>query len=155
MGFAASGIGYLAGVLLPPASASTVQMVACLLCAVFSGIEPPLQEVRQYPVVNWAWYLSFGTHVAQAVYITFTQYWEGIRDRQAGADKFGFDIRGFGTAIGAMFGIGLMFRAFALLALRWATTGEALPGLRPVQQLLRPGASHSKAADSAARTETV
>jgi hypothetical protein len=128
VGVAASGIGYVAGALLSPASASMACMVACLLCAVFSGIEPPLLEVRPLPVVNWAWYLSFGTWVAQSVQITFTAYWEGIRSRTGSASKFGFDIGGFGTAIGAMFGIGLLFRAVALLVVHATTSGEPLPG---------------------------
>ena len=133
--FAGSGIGYITGALFSPASAAMLNMVACLFFAVFSGIEPPLVEVQHLPIVNWAWYLSFGTWTAQAVYITFTEYWEGIRNRQSGADKFGFDISAFGTSIGAMFGIGLMFRVVALLALRAATKGEAFPGLRAARRV--------------------
>jgi hypothetical protein len=137
VGFASSGVGYIAGALLSTASSGMACMVVALLCAVFSGIEPPLKDVVRLPVVNWAWYLSFGTWVAQAVLITATGYADGIRDRLASAAQFGFDIGGFGTAIGAMFGIGLLLRAVAVLVVHATTTGEPLPGWHAAVRALR------------------
>lgn len=125
--FSTSGVGYIAGALLPPASAAMIMTIACLTFAVFSGVEPPLKAVQDYPIVNWAWYLSIGSHAATAVYITFTGYWQGIRDLDIGASKFGFSIGDFNRSIGALFGLGFAFRILALLAIRKATTGRIVP----------------------------
>jgi hypothetical protein len=123
LAFASSGFGYLAGSLLKPASAAMVMTIGSLTFAVFSGIQPPLAHVQRYPVVDWAWALSFGTWVANAVYITYTRYWRGERDVAAGGAAYGFDVSdaAFTTAIGALFGIGCMWRALAV----WACVARA------------------------------
>ena len=43
--FSASGIGYIAGIVLAPANAAMAMTIVCLISAVFAGIEPPLSQV--------------------------------------------------------------------------------------------------------------
>ena len=79
----------------------------------------------RYPVVDWAWYLSFGSPVAQAIYITYTEYWRGIKDVASGGSEFGFGVTDsdFKTAVGALYGIGFLWRTVAVLVcVLFATT---------------------------------
>lgn len=61
------------------------------------------------------------------VYITFVEYWLGVRDMEIGAAKFGFSLGDFGRSIGALFGLGFAFRVLALGAVSLATSGSVLP----------------------------
>lgn len=125
--FVAFGFGYFVASFMRPVNAAMVVMVSCLTFSVFSGIVPKLKDVVVYPIVNWAWLLSFATWVAEAVYFTFSYYWRDIRDVQAGADGFGFSSASIGPAIGKMFGLGLMWRAVAMYILAAKATGRYVP----------------------------
>ena len=143
LAFAASGVGYVAGVLLSPASAAMLMTIAMLTFAVFSGTEPPLKHIQNLPIVNWAWYLSLGTPIAQATYITYTRYWRGVTDVVAGGAVFGFDTSdaGFGSAIGVLFGLGFMWRAVAIAACISHSGGNLVPAA--VQRLFSCGQRHA------------
>ena len=111
---------------------------------------PALKDVSHLPVANLAWFLSFATWVVEAVFVTASQYWLGVRDvqvslgpvlfvpldlatatsplrTQAGADRFGYDIASIGPPIGAVFGLGLLWRLIALYILAAQASGKALP----------------------------
>jgi hypothetical protein len=59
--------------------------------------------------------------------VTATQYWRGVRDVQAGADAFGYNIESLGPSIGAVFGLGLFWRTLALYILYVQSTGRVIP----------------------------
>jgi hypothetical protein len=122
--FAASGFGYLVAQLTSPSNAAMLISISMLAFAVFNGATPSLAAVQPLPIVNWLWYLSFATYVSEAVYYTYTAFEAPVRAVSAAAENaFGFAATEsvFLTSIGAMFGLGLLWRLCALLAL-WAVT---------------------------------
>ena len=122
--FAASGFGYLIAQLTTPANASMLISISMLAFAVFNGTSPPLKAINPLPVVNWLWYLSFALYVAQAAYYTFTAFEAPVRDVSASSlNTFGFAATdaAFAISIGAMFGLGFLWRIAALIAL-WCVT---------------------------------
>ena len=128
--FAASGIGYTAAVSTRPVNAAVLNMLAVTTFAVFSGIEPTLHTVAPLHVVNWPWYLSFATWTAESAYVTWSGYVrdQGVPDAWArvkvGADHFGFELEGGqGRSIGALVGIGLLWRVVAAAVLYRKTRG--------------------------------
>ena len=118
--WAASGFGYLVAQLTSPSNASMLISISMLAFSVFNGTTPPLKAVLALPVLNWAWYLSFALYTAQAVYFTYTAFEAPVRDiSEAAYSGFGFyaNDASFATSIGAMFGLGFLWRIVALFAL--------------------------------------
>jgi ABC-type multidrug transport system ATPase subunit len=118
--FAASGVGHVTSLVTRPTNAAVVVFGFVIFEAVFSGVEPHLAQVLPFPIVNLVWLLSYGLHVAQAVYGISTEVARSISDIDHGAKDFGFDAtnNGIRNAIGALFGLGLLWRA-VVLALLW------------------------------------
>lgn len=121
--FAASGIGYLTGVLVSPMSANTVAVVSSIIFAVFSGVEPSLRQISKLNVVSIPWYLSYATWTAEGTYYTWTQYLSsaGIDNEnriEMGAGHYGYDVSSINRAIGCLAALGLGFRILALIILR-------------------------------------
>jgi hypothetical protein len=71
--FAASGVGYFASIITRPNNAAVVNVIGQRHRVCVSGIEPPLTAVSNLPVINWLWYLSYGTWVAEGTYVTFAK----------------------------------------------------------------------------------
>lgn len=117
--FASSAIGYVAGAVAPDNNASVFAIIISFIFCVFSGTDPTLHSVRDLPVVNWLWYLSYATYTAEATYYTWAQYLtNGGRvdvDLQSGADHYGYRIdQGLGPSIGALVGLGIAMRIVAV-----------------------------------------
>ena len=122
--WAASGYGCLVAQLTSPANASMLISISMLAFSVFNGTSPPMKAINPLPVVNWLWYISFASYVAQAVYYTYTAFEAPVRDVSASAmNTFGFAATdaSFATSIGVMFALGFAWRIAALIAL-WAVT---------------------------------
>lgn len=122
--FAASGVGYIAGVVVSSNSSNVFAIVAILICCVFAGVEPTLRQVNKYPVVNWPWYLSYGTWTAEAAFYVWTKYLDDFGkvqiSLQDGADVFGYDVEhGLNRSIGALLGLGIAMRLIAVFILWW------------------------------------
>jgi ABC-type multidrug transport system ATPase subunit len=116
--FVASGVGYCISLVTTTANASMLVTIIMLAFAVFNGIDPPISAINRLPVVNWVWYLSFASYVSNAVYITFTSFIAATRDiKAAAASEFGFSVDDFNRCIGAMFGLGFLWRFVALFIL--------------------------------------
>jgi hypothetical protein len=117
--FAASGLGYAAAAYTRPVNASVIALVATLVFAVFSGVEPQLAAVSPLPVVNWLWYLSYATWTAEATYVTWTGGYlvrGDARERMlaVASSYFGYDVRGGqGRSVAALLALGLAWRALA------------------------------------------
>jgi hypothetical protein len=125
--FAASGVGHFASALLAsPTLAATLVQVLMIVTSVLSGVNPRLAQVVPLPVLNWPWYLSLATWTAQGAYATWSEPQRGVRDVDAGAAYFGYSVRGVGPAVGALFAIGLLWRAVALAVLAARVDGGAL-----------------------------
>lgn len=122
--FAASGFGYIFGVLTSPANASVYSIIVVFIFCVFSGVKPTLKQVQRLAVVNWIWYISFATWTAETTYITWTDYLRtdhGEDTVASGADFYGYDISSYGRSVGALLIIGFGLRAIAI-ALLWMKT---------------------------------
>lgn len=120
--FAASGIGYMTGVSVPPMTANTVAVVSSIIFAVFSGVEPTLRQLSDLNILNTPWYISYATWTAEAAYYTWTQYMSesGIDNEervQRGADHYGYEVSSLGRAIGCLVALGIGFRLIALYLL--------------------------------------
>eukprot|EP01038_Epipyxis_sp_PR26KG_P012000 gene12000-16066_t len=63
--FASSGIGYITGVSAKKNNVAVYSILTTFICAVFAGVEPTLRRVNNFPIINWPWYLSFGTYAAE------------------------------------------------------------------------------------------
>lgn len=115
--FAASGIGYIASALTRPTNAIVIVIMAVVFCSVFSGIEPPLARVMPLPIINWLWVLSFGTWTAEATYVTYAEFARPLYDLARGAAYYGFEVFDLSRAIGALFALGVLWRAVAIFVL--------------------------------------
>jgi len=120
--FASSGIGYIFGASAKRNNVAVYSILLTFICSVFAGVEPTLRRVNQLPIVNWPWYLSFGTYAAEATLYTWSEYHDdaGAIDgqRQSGADEFGYQIKhGFGRSIGALFALGISMRIVTVFLL--------------------------------------
>jgi energy-coupling factor transporter ATP-binding protein EcfA2 len=133
--FAAAGVGYVASVLTRPANAALITIITVTATCVFSGVEPPLAAVADLPVVNWPWYLSFATWTAEATYFTFSQHMVPARaaDVARGALHYGYDVDSQARAVGALIGIGLMWRAIALAIVVWRTRPARVARRQPAK----------------------
>jgi hypothetical protein len=133
--FAAAGVGYVASVLTRPANAALITIITVTATCVFSGVEPPLAAVADLPVVNWPWYLSFATWTAEATYFTFSQHMVPARaaDVARGALHYGYDVDSQARAVGALIGIGLMWRAIALAIVVWRTRPAPVARRQPAK----------------------
>ena len=129
--FATSGVAQTASLLTRPTNAAVLLFLFVITQSVFSGIEPHLRQVTGLPVINLVWLLSAGTYVAQGVWGTYVEPFRAIDDVDRGAADFGFDVTssGVGAATGALIGLGLMWRALALLVL-WRQQRAARGGAR-------------------------
>ncbi len=94
--YAASAIGYLTSVCSTGNNANVYAIIVTFIFCVFSGSEPSLTQVAKYPIVNWPWYLSFGTWTSEAAYVTWSAYLSDnpsmSAEVQQGADTFGYDV---------------------------------------------------------------
>ena len=116
--FASSGIGYVCTVSSSPGYASTASILLTFVCCVFSGVSPTLKQVQDLHVINWVWYISFGTWTAEATYLTWTEYllerpW--IRNEVVNAaDYYGYEIsHNMQRSLGWLFAIGIFWRVVA------------------------------------------
>ena len=105
----------------------------------FSGTEPQLKQVQGLPVVNWLWYLSFATHTSQATYYTWTRYLNnaghipnGAQVEPGASSGFGYTVGNLSTSIGALIGIGLMFRVLSIMILVYRTQPRTFRKLKNV-----------------------
>jgi hypothetical protein len=126
--FAASGVGHVCSVLAEPTPAATLVQIVLIVFSVFSGVQPRLKDVAvAYPVLNWAWYLSLANHASQGAFAAWAAYMAEYRDVASGAASFGYAITGgVGPHVGALVGLGLLWRgvAVALLVLQLGGRGQ-------------------------------
>jgi ABC-type multidrug transport system ATPase subunit len=120
--YAASGIGYVAGVSSSGYNANVYSIIMTFICCVFSGSEPSLAQVSKYPVISWPWYLSFGTWTSEAAYVTWSDYLTNDgnipNNLQQGADTYGYDVtNGLTRSVCALFAIGTGLRMIVLIVL--------------------------------------
>ena len=124
--YAASGIGYLTAATVSINDASLYAIILTFACCVFNGVEPSLASVKQYPVLNWPWYLSFATGTAQGVYAVWTEYLTDHghvkQEVQEGANHYGYHVTGgVSFALGMLLLIGTAFRVTTILILHRKT----------------------------------
>jgi hypothetical protein len=118
--FAASGVGYICGVLATPTNASVYAIISTFTFCVFSGVEPTLRQIERLAVLNWAWYTSFATWTAELTYITWTKYLRkdhGEDTVPLGADYFGYQVDDIGRSVGLLIFIGIGLRVIAIILL--------------------------------------
>ena len=120
--YAASGIGYVAGVSSSGYNANVYAIIMTFICCVFSGSEPSLTQVSKYPIVNWPWYLSFGTWTSEATYVTWSDYLTNNgnipNNLQTGADSYGYQVTdGLARSLLSLFAIGTGLRLIVLFVL--------------------------------------
>ena len=143
--FAASGIGHLASACIDsPTLAAALVMVVMIVTSVLSGVNPRLAQVLPFPVLNLPWLLSFATYTAQGAYACWSEYQRPLRDVDHGAARFGYHVESVGPAVGALFALGVLWRAVALavLASRVDPTGFA-DALRAVLRCGRGKGGHT------------
>lgn len=120
--FSSSAWGYFASTVVSEGMSSFLALIIVLICSVFGGTDPTLHQVNAYPVINWLWYLSFGTWTSESVYVTITQYLlnssPDVASRvRVGATHTGFQVTDFGRPILILLGLGLLVRVLVAWSL--------------------------------------
>jgi hypothetical protein len=127
--FSSSGLGHAASLIANPTAAATLVQVLLIVTSVFSGVQPRLVDVLPLPVVNWAWFLSLGTFAGQGAYATWAQPGRAVRNMDAGAASFGFDLN-VGASVGELFALGVLWRGVSLAILVAVLRGSGGRGRR-------------------------
>lgn len=118
--FAAFGLGYFVSILLPFNKAVTVSVVSGIVAAVTSGLVPRFKTVKSWGPLQVLWYLSYNYYGAEAM-LAATTNTDYTSDRIADtmmADT-SYDVTRYGFNLGMLFVMGVMWRIFAYLAIRF------------------------------------
>jgi hypothetical protein len=117
--WAASGQGYLLSMLFSPESAKFNGLLSCLLCMMFSGVEPALKTIDK-GVVGKLLPLSFARWSCEALTVLeFKAYPEVYKDYTDGImTRTGWKIANLDNCIASLFNLGLGFRVVSFFLLK-------------------------------------
>ncbi|GMH60873.1 hypothetical protein TrST_g8745 [Triparma strigata] len=117
--WAASGQGYLLSMLFSPESAKFNGLLSCLLCMMFSGVEPALKTIDK-GIVGKLLPLSFARWSCEALTVLeFKAYPEVYKDYTDGImNRTGWEIANLDNCIASLFNLGLGFRVVSFFLLK-------------------------------------
>lgn len=120
MYWTASGWGYLVSIAVPPAKAHLFGVLVVLVNMMFSGANPTFSQLRVIlgGSLLWLTNISYIRWASEAWYLTEIQYYQATYDDiQTGMDIYEYRLSRLGTCLWTLFGIGVVVRILAFIAL--------------------------------------